>query len=151
MEYIKTHKNNPYNEVPTVFGLKRGPQDELSNNSKRRRMNNNNNYSIGNRLPQRNHKDRRARKMEKLNQRTSKANSKCTDTIIQWNACGLKNKWAEIQLLSVQYRPKIIALQETLFDTKKYFIKLDSNRYRWHILPGPNPSKNGVADRKSVV
>lgn len=145
MEYIKTHKNNPYNEVPTVFGLKRGPQDELSNNSKRRRMNNNNNYSIGNRLPQRNHKDRRARKMEKLNQRTSKANSKCTDTIIQWNACGLKNKWAEIQLLSVQYRPKIIALQETLFDTKKYFIKLDSNRYRWHILPGPNPSKNGVA------
>lgn len=66
-------------------------------------------------------------------------------TIVQWNICGLRGKIPELQLLCNEIEPKILALQETLFDNTKYVDKLDNRRYRWYLQPGANLSKNGVA------
>lgn len=139
MEYLNLHRlQQKNNEAYTTRSYKRGPQDELPNHSKRRKPNSTS-TNTGQRI-----KDRKSRRMEKRNQQLNN-DGKCSNTIIQWNACGLIDKWAEIQLLSNQHKPMIMALQETLFDTRKIFTKLDGSRYRWHIQPGPNPSRNGVA------
>lgn len=144
MEYkTKYSRKQPNNEVTKEYGLKRGAQEEMVNHSKRQKLNNHN--SARKPIHQRRNKDRKERRLDKLNTQITRQDNKSADTIVQWNACGLKDKWAEIQLLTTQHRPMIIALQETLFDTRKYFVKLDKSRYRWHIVPGPNPAKNGVA------
>lgn len=144
MEYITKHtRQQPNNEETRKNGLKRGAQDELMNHNKRQKLNNNNSTRIHSNRKR--NKERKGRRLDKINRQITRLDNKSTDTIVQWNACGLKDKWAEIQLLTTQHRPMIIALQETLFDTRKYFVKLDKSRYRWHIVPGPNPAKNGVA------
>lgn len=96
-------------------------------------------------------KDNKRRKVETPNTRRKnrkQTNPKNTDeynTIVQWNICGLRGKIPELQLMVNQLNPKILALQETLFDDTKYVDKLDQQRYKWYILPGANASKNGVA------
>lgn len=96
-------------------------------------------------------KDNKRRKVETPN--TRRKNRKQTNpkemeeynTIVQWNICGLRGKIPELQLMVNQFNPRVIALQETLFDDTKYVDKLDQQRYKWYILPGANASKNGVA------
>lgn len=66
--------------------------------------------------------------------------------IVQWNICGLRSKIAELQLISSEYNPSIIALQETMFDEKKYLHRMDQSKYDWHLKAwDQNSSKNGVA------
>lgn len=78
-------------------------------------------------------------------QRFKPNSMKNVNTVVQWNICGLRGKIPELQLMVNQLNPKVIALQETLFDDTKYVDKLDQQRYKWYILPGVNASKNGVA------
>lgn len=65
--------------------------------------------------------------------------------IIQWNICGLRGKIPELQLLSNEYNPSVISLQETMFNDKKYVKRLDGSKYNWYLKPGPNPARTGVA------
>lgn len=41
------------------------------------------------------------------------------ETIYQWNICGLRGKIPELHLITNEYKPKVIALQETMFNNKK--------------------------------
>lgn len=65
--------------------------------------------------------------------------------VIQWNICGLRGKIPELQLLSNEYNPSIISLQETMFNEKKYVNRLEGSKYDWYLKPGTNPARNGVA------
>lgn len=66
--------------------------------------------------------------------------------IIQWNICGLRGKIAELQLISNEYEPDILALQETMFDEKKYVHRMDHSKYDWYLKAwNQNSARNGVA------
>lgn len=65
--------------------------------------------------------------------------------VIQWNICGLRGRLPEFQLITNEYNPKIIALQETMFDDTKYYDKLNGSKYKWYLKPGPVKIRNGVA------
>lgn len=80
-----------------------------------------------------------------LDQNNNANNKRKPSTIVQWNLCGLRGRLPELQLMSNELKPKLIALQETLFDDRKYNQLLDKRRYKWYFHAGPNPSKNGVA------
>lgn len=95
-----------------------------------------------------------ARKIIPARRRVNKTSATLTKTqkssihrnvIVQWNICGLMGKVPELQLIAKQLKPKVIALQETLFDDKKYVDRLDNRKYKWYVQPGRNVTKNGVA------
>lgn len=64
---------------------------------------------------------------------------------IQWNIRGLRGRIPELQLMTNELKPRVLALQETMFDDSKYVEKLNGSKYKWYIKPGPNKVKNGVA------
>lgn len=67
-------------------------------------------------------------------------------TALQWNICGMRSKTAEIQMILNNYNPKLIALQETLFNDEKYRAKLNGRKYKWYLKAGnSNKARNGVA------
>lgn len=86
---------------------------------------------------------------DKRNSRQRTPNTKLNNPnpayIIQWNICGLRGRLPEFQLITNEYNPKIIALQETMFDNSKYYDKLNGSKYKWYIKPGPVKIRNGVA------
>lgn len=66
--------------------------------------------------------------------------------VIQWNICGLRGKIAELQLISNEYNPEVIALQETMFNEKKYVHRIDHSKYDWYLKAwDQNSARNGVA------
>lgn len=81
------------------------------------------------------------RKHQKL-KRNKKTGQK---TILQWNICGLKRKAAELQLLIKEHDPMVMAIQETLFNDKKYELLLEKDKYIWTLQAGQNAARNGVA------
>lgn len=87
------------------------------------------------------------RKVKSTNniKKPAKQHTTIPSTIVQWNICGLRGKIPELQLMSNEIKPKIIALQETLFDNSKYVDRLDNRRYKWYLRAGNNATKNGVA------
>lgn len=64
---------------------------------------------------------------------------------IQWNVNGIRERYAELQLVTSEVQPGIIAVQETRLsqiDTLKNFQR---GEYKWSIRPGPTSStQNGV-------
>lgn len=79
------------------------------------------------------------------NQKTKTMNNQDQAEVIQWNICGLRGRLPEFQLITNEYNPKILALQETMFDDTKYYDKLNGSRYKWYLKPGPVKIRNGVA------
>ena len=124
---MATIKNQPLNTTYTNRPSKRGETNKRSKDHK---------HST---TPQRKNKPSNNTKYP------AKHNTTIPSTIIQWNICGLRGKIPELQLMSNEIKPKIIALQETLFDNSKYIDKLNNRRYKWYLRAGNNVTKNGVA------
>lgn len=95
----------------------------------------------------------RKRKKNSIPKRARRAKGKISPNenqkqvkIIQWNICGLRGKIAELQLISNEYEPDVIALQETMFNEKKYIHKIDQSKYDWYLKAWDvNNARNGIA------
>lgn len=93
------------------------------------------------------------RQMIKSNKKLDSINSQAGDNnppikldkIVQWNICGLNGRIPELQLITKEHSPKIFALQETLFNKRKYYDRLDKSKYDWYFRNGLNKSRGGVA------
>lgn len=131
---IKTKNTIPINNSTS----KRGNSEERSSDQKRCKHKASRSTPKG--------KNKTKIKANKIIDQNNNANTKHKPTtIVQWNLCGLRKRLPELQLMSNELKPKLIALQETLFDDRKYNELLDKRRYKWYTQAGPNPSKNGVA------
>lgn len=80
------------------------------------------------------------RRVSKTSQQPHKNNPN-KNIIVQWNIYGLMGKVPELQLLTNELKPKVVALQETMFDDMKYVDRLDNQKYKWYIQLGHNATK----------
>lgn len=131
----QTENKNPSTKATS----KRGSTTERSNDHKRCK-------TTAPTKPTHNYVNKTRKKInEIISQTDNNTPVKKPKKLVQWNICGLRGKTAELQLLCNEHKPKIIALQETLFNKRKYFDTLNRKQYDWYLKGRLNGSRGGVA------